>query len=212
MAPSATQIGTLICDPNEQSLGVGAFKTVHLGYLTLSPLSLHGLGRTPNERVAVKRPFFTKKGVPDDLTVSKIQIKRYNLSDELPRILTEANMLYWATSLMALTYGFIDRALQSAPAPPPFNIPSLRYVHGAVALSGSRAYLLEELLDQSEGDPFVKYVHNVSLREGLAGHDIGEFLCFCQHVQYVKTSRAAFISDFQGQLSTSSLHYYLPIP
>ncbi|KDR77554.1 hypothetical protein GALMADRAFT_138645 [Galerina marginata CBS 339.88] len=52
------------------------------------------------------------------------------------------------------------------------------------------------------GQTFVKYIHNadaVPLQDAdEPGYEIGVFLCFIQHVQFVHTHGQAYMSDFQG--------------
>ncbi|KAJ7588447.1 hypothetical protein C8J56DRAFT_1080475 [Mycena floridula] len=36
------------------------------------------------------------------------------------------------------------------------------------------------------------------MHHGDEGYDIAAFLCFCQHVQYLKTDGLAYLSDYQG--------------
>ncbi|KAI6115137.1 hypothetical protein EDD16DRAFT_1551096 [Pisolithus croceorrhizus] len=62
------------------------------------------------------------------------------------------------------------------------------------------AYLLEEKII-CDG-VFTKFIHNVDcsplLNPDEDGYDTAEFLCFTQHVQYVKTKGLAYIADYQG--------------
>jgi hypothetical protein len=135
----------------------------------------------------------------------------------------EGTLLGWADSLLDFAYGFIHNFIaEKKPAEPPFNIPLLRFVKVAIAYpekslvgaagtssgtSHRAAYLLEELLQVDR--PFIKYIHNaeaVPLQDtNEAGHDIGVFLCFIQHVQFVHTHGQAYISDFQGTLHSLTL-------
>ncbi|KAJ7214556.1 kinase-like domain-containing protein, partial [Mycena pura] len=129
--------------------------------------------------------------------------------------LQEANLLYWASSLMGFTYSFINYFISKAVGKPPFDIPELRFVYAGVAVSHDqvlgnntantssvrRTYLLEELID-TEAEDFVKFVHNGNALPLLEPEDplyeIAQFLCFTQHVQYYKTEGAVFLSDLQG--------------
>jgi hypothetical protein len=188
-------------------IGKGTFKTAHLGtleWLSISPNE--GLGaKSPKPiPVALKRPY-------DD---SQSGIKRYNYTDESRKVLTEGTLLGWADSLLRFAYDFINANYTPAEAPLP-NIPQLRFVRGAiayaekslnnssaspVAISHRATYLLEELIPVDE--PFIKYIHNADAvplqTPNEPGHEIGVFLCFIQHVQFVQTHGQAYISDFQG--------------
>ncbi|KAG1822256.1 hypothetical protein EV424DRAFT_1321917, partial [Suillus variegatus] len=126
-----------------------------------------------------------------------------------------ANVLYWSKSLLQLTYDFIDCSIASSPEPLPFMVPHVRFVEASLALcysqggskSGAKtgsmqaAFLLEELIEGGD-DMFLKFIHNMDanplLNELDYGYDMAEFFAFMQHVQYVKTSQLAFISDYQG--------------
>ncbi|KAF9537066.1 hypothetical protein CPC08DRAFT_613608, partial [Agrocybe pediades] len=140
--------------------------------------------------------------------------KRFNYASECQKVLTEGTILGWANSLMTFSYSFIDDFLRQSSSKPPFPIPKLRFVQGAIAyalkpVEGSghapptshrAVYLLEELIPP--GKPFIKYIHNSDATplqdEGEDGYDVGVFLCFLQHLQYSHTHGLAYLSDFQG--------------
>ena len=179
----------------------------------------------------MKRPYHTSGTGNTTGDKSKIQINRYVLRQELEKLFREANVLYWARSLMKMTYSFIDHAVIASPTPPPFKIPRLRFVEAGLALAYTQApeptlsvlaspsrsstrmtgaYLLEEkIICDSD---FTKFVHNSDcaplLDRDEDGYDIAEFLCFTQHVQYVKTKGLVYIADYQGaQWQVASLPY-----
>ncbi|KAJ7592286.1 hypothetical protein C8J56DRAFT_723213, partial [Mycena floridula] len=60
------------------------------------------------------------------------------------------------------------------------------------------------LIEEEIQGEFMKYVLNSRAVPIMCprdqGYDIAAFLCFCQHVQYLKTSGLAYISDYQGQI------------
>jgi len=200
-------------------IGVGAFKTAQLAQLTLSPLRCSGIGSSANHNIVLKRPYV------DDNYVKPSQppFTRYVLKDESNLLYREANVLYWAKALLKMTYEFIDCAVEDADAPPPFEVPRLRFVDAGLMLaysvvtvvdadgtgqpakpSGtvSMMYLAEEFIPISSGEDFVKYIHNgdaipCDLFDPKAD-EIAEFLAFTQHVQYIKTSGQVYISDYQG--------------
>jgi len=200
-------------------LGAGAFKTAHPGWLTLFPPADSGLGVQKRQNVAVKRAFYKVYPPGTSKTPSHYKIGRYTLADEVPKLLKEANVLYWARSLLQLTYDFINRSIANASQPPPFEIPQVRFVDAGLAFaygpaahtskvgsksSSARAcYLVEELIPGGD-DKFVKYIHNMDsnplLDETDYGYDLALFFAFTQHVQYVKTGHLAFISDYQGTM------------
>ncbi|KAG1874468.1 hypothetical protein F4604DRAFT_1680991 [Suillus subluteus] len=139
-----------------------------------------------------------EKVFPTAMKVGAYKVGRYSLTDELWKLFREANVLYWSKSLLKLTYDFIDRSIASSPEPPPFTGGSKP---GAKTGSTRAVFLLEELIEGGD-DMFVKFIHNMDanplLDELDYGYDIAEFFVFTQHVQYVKTGKLAFISDYQG--------------
>jgi hypothetical protein len=193
-------------------IGMGTFKKAHTGHLSLIHLPEQGLGTTLNQLVAVKRMYRSPKNTG---TSSNRAVVRFAPADEYARTVQEANLLYWAASLMEFTYSFIHRFLSKSSADPPFEIPQLRFVHAGVAVSHDQAigtnisnttsirrtYLVEEFINESS-EGFVKFVHNgdanplLDLDDPL--YEIAEFLCFTQHVQYFKTDGTVFLSDLQG--------------
>ncbi|THU88721.1 hypothetical protein K435DRAFT_679263, partial [Dendrothele bispora CBS 962.96] len=100
--------------------------------------------------------------------------------------------------------------------PPEINIPSLRFVEAGVfavmpsqpkhvkaATAGAeRTYLLEEKIQVPPNAEFTKYIHNGSPLPNIPPTDpeynVALFLCAVQHLQYEKTYRLAYVSDFQG--------------
>ncbi|KAF7368080.1 hypothetical protein MSAN_00874100 [Mycena sanguinolenta] len=113
----------------------------------------------------------------------------------------ELNILGWATTMMDIVYRYI-KIQEPDVGTPPFHVPLMRFVRGGLAICQNETretYLVEEWIDGE----FVKYIHN---RSGQPRHFQNEeydlrarFLSFCQHVQFYKTDKAAYVSDFQGQ-------------
>ncbi|TEB37827.1 hypothetical protein FA13DRAFT_1583991, partial [Coprinellus micaceus] len=129
---------------------------------------------------------------------------RYGVKEEVQDLLIEANLLYWASAMLAYAYEYINKIIAHKGLPKNLPLPRLRFVKAAFAYAKSLSpsimfsYLLEERIQGS----FVKYVHNGGpiplLEVGEPGHDIAVFLCFTQHLQYIQTEGIAFISDYQG--------------
>ncbi|KAI6115138.1 hypothetical protein EV401DRAFT_2073755 [Pisolithus croceorrhizus] len=142
--PVASHPGQLMFDSSLDSLlGVGGFKTAHAAQLVLTPPAPVGLGSLPRHDVVMKRPYYK----PNDgaQTESRIRFNRYVLSQEAEKLFREANVLYWAKSLMQMTYQFIDHAVDTYPTPPPFDIPRLRFVEAGsvgVGLGSTRRVVL----------------------------------------------------------------------
>ncbi|KAG2043748.1 hypothetical protein BDR03DRAFT_850993 [Suillus americanus] len=191
-------------------IGIGAFKTAHPGWLTLSPLPSNGLGVWTQQDVVVKRPFH-RNSSHDAAGSSTLKILCYALTDELKQLLKESNVLYWAKALLDFTYEYIDYCINAASTPPSFQIPRVCFVEAGIALAFSHhssniqaVYLLEERVtfDPTGDETFTKFIHNKdcgpSLDEDEYGYDLAVFLAFTQHIQYAKTEGLAFISDYQG--------------
>jgi len=201
-------------------LGVSTFKTAQSAQLTLSPLTCSGMGSSPNYEVVLKRPYINDFPANEP---AGPPFSRFALKDESNILYCKANVLYWAKALLKMTYEFIDHAIDCAKEPPPFNIPCLCFVDAGLLLAYSNApaitegglplvktsgiismmYLGEELIPTpSDGKDFVKYIHNgdaapCDLLDPDA-ENIAQFLAFTQHVQYIKTGKQVYISDYQG--------------
>ncbi|CAK5263849.1 unnamed protein product [Mycena citricolor] len=205
------EAGTLSLQPSEKPLGIGSFKSAHSAFLTLSTLPTTPLGALPNQAVAAKRMFKNNKN-----TV----LIRFNPIDEYAHHVSEANLLFWGTTLLSFVYSFVRNYISKHVAPPgDLPIFEVRFVEAGVALvhnaaadgksskmmtSLRRSYLIEELIGTGK---FVKYINNnsavpvPSLPEDLKL--LASFLCFTQHVQYEHTGRLVFLSDLQGRFIRS---------
>jgi hypothetical protein len=199
-------MGQLTFNPYTASmLGAGAFKTAHPGWLTLFSPPLSGLRSQTCHDVAVKRTYYKANPQGTGKASVKCKIGRYALADEVPKLLKEGNVLYWARSLLQLTHDFIDRSIISVSELPPFKIPQVRSVDAGLAFafgplpapkasslmtgSAHAVYLVEELIPGGNED-FLKYVHNMDsnplLDESDDSYDLALFFTFTQHIQYVK--------------------------
>ncbi|KAJ6600377.1 hypothetical protein DFH09DRAFT_901349, partial [Mycena vulgaris] len=194
--------------------GIGTFKTASPGYLSLIHLLEDGIGRFPNECVAIKR-MYARRSKSTETKPDNWVITRLTPTDEFWKSLMEANVLLWAISIMIFTYSFIHHFIADSPTSPPFDIPEVRFVHGGVAvvheqMTGPtpvmksticRSYLVEEMIDEAN-DGFYKFINNGNAvpvpfkDESLSSFT--QFLSFTQHVQYHKTGGAVYLSDLQG--------------
>ncbi|KAG2035985.1 hypothetical protein BDR03DRAFT_1012103 [Suillus americanus] len=192
-----SSIGQLMIDTlMEGFIGIGGFKTVNAGWLTLTAPPKTCLRSVTHHKVVVKCPF--DKIFSTNVKAGPYKVGQYSLTDELWKLFREASILYWSESLLKLTYNFINHSIASSPEPPPFMGGSKP---GAKTGSTRAVFLLEELIEGGD-DIFVKFIHNMDanplLNELDYGYDMAEFFVFTQHVQYVKTGKLAFISDYQG--------------
>ena len=204
-------------------IGVGAFKMAQVAKLMLLPLRCSGLGSQPNHDVVLKRPYIDNHPMEPGPPFTC-----YTLKDESNILYREANVLYWAKSLLKMTYEFIDHAIDNSKvAPPPFEIPCVHFVDAGLLLAYSdvlvattertsqsakpigtvsTVYLAEERIPTLNGD-FVKYIHNSDAAPcgflDTTEDKIANFLAFMQHVQYMKTGGQVYISDYQGMFKSA---------
>ncbi|KAG2740924.1 hypothetical protein P692DRAFT_201727498, partial [Suillus brevipes Sb2] len=136
----------------------------------------------------------------------KFKIGHYALADVVKMLIKEANIIYWAQSLLQLTYNFINYSITSTSEPLSFNIPQVHFVDAGIAFafgplpmskagskslaSSARAvYLVEELISGRD-DEFLKCIHNMDsnplLNESDHWYDLALFFTFIQHVQYIR--------------------------
>ncbi|KAJ3963667.1 hypothetical protein EV361DRAFT_813148, partial [Lentinula raphanica] len=125
----------------------------------------------------------------------------------------ELNCILWAKVLLDIVYKFIAREDAALTAQPPFAIPQLHFVEAALVVARradhEELYMMEERISDSGlgSGFFMKYICNSSgqplFLRGTSSHVTERnrcacFLSFAQHVQYVRTAKLAFTSDFQG--------------
>ncbi|KAG9308116.1 hypothetical protein JVU11DRAFT_12516 [Chiua virens] len=206
---AAMHPGQLRLSSGDAFVGAGGFKTAYTATLLLLTPRETGIGSKPCENIIIKRPYIRRPG-----QYNNPPFRHFGVKEESEKLFREANVLYWAKSLLQVVEDFIANALAKAPDTPPFHIPSIRFVDAGFAFRystgparGSRApsvdctYLCEEeIVDAKES--FTKFIHNGNcvplLKPDEIGYDIAQFLAFSQHVQYVETGGLAYISDYQG--------------
>ncbi|KAF8527655.1 hypothetical protein JB92DRAFT_877399 [Gautieria morchelliformis] len=197
--------GHLYTDPQTELAPPGSFKTAHPGRLSLdAPQTLvpPALGMIPYESIAVKRAYYK------ETIRGKDRVKHFSGAYEVDIMGREGKALYWAMSLMDMVYCFVKRHVgKAAVSQEGFAVPEVRFVNAGLAIiwntegKATKALLLEQLIDASQG-LFRKFVHNGSAKPlpdcGSQDYNLACFLCFAQHVQWMKTGGLAFVSDFQG--------------
>jgi hypothetical protein len=215
---SNSSIGQLTIDvPLRSMIGIGAFKTAHPGWLTLSPLSSSGLGSRTQQDVIVKLPFYRPSSHTGAAAGSNtLKIARYALADELQKLLNESNVLYWAKSLLNFTYEYIDHCIDAASSPPSFQIPRMRFVDAGIALAFSHhssntqgtsnqaptadvkagtfsaVYLLEEpvTFDSPGNQSFTKFIHNKDCEPSLDDDEYGyDLAVFLAFTQHIQYAK-----------------------
>jgi len=67
-----------------------------------------------------------------------------------------------------------------------------------------RIFLLEEVIQKNEEGKFRKYLNNVLPvplpMDNNEDAEHAQFLAFSQHIQYFKTKKLVFVSDYQGNI------------
>ena len=133
-------------------------------------------------------------------------IRRYRGHGEAVALVDECRSLDWAAILLKLTYDFVNAGIEQQ-GPPPFQIPTVRFIRSMLAVSDDskeKSFLLEEWINTSNDNRFMKYINNsiptscVPPSAPRKAHERAEFLCFAQHVQWRLTGYLAFTSDYQG--------------
>jgi len=134
----------------------------------------------------------------------------------------EVSCLVWAQALLDIVYDFVKEEADNI-MKIPFDIPQFRFVNVAIAIEQSLSisavkkttFLLEEVIDKDTEGPFRKYLNNVSpeplVMEMKEDEKRAKFLAFSQHVQYWKTKKQVFVSDYQGKQFISPTRTLLTI-
>ncbi|KAF8125215.1 hypothetical protein K438DRAFT_1648841, partial [Mycena galopus ATCC 62051] len=183
---------------------LGAFKMASFGVATPTIF-----GTNPN--VCAKQSYYATQGLviagsPDPPVIRNIAHDAKVLSMEL-------RCLGWARVLLIIVYDFVRRFIRDNRRQPPFAIPKMAFVQGALAVipgndgTDRDLYLLEECIGPDEGT-FRKYINNraatATTFDNVADTERAQFLEFSQHCQYIKTHKMVFVSDYQGKCSLIS--------
>jgi hypothetical protein len=192
---------TLTLDMSSKSKKSGGFKIAYFG--TASVDLFNG-----NNKVCAKQAYYSKP--VDTSTPSGSQVVQqkipYDTKRQAKELANEVNCLVWAQALLDLVYAFVEQQQSGACGKPDFNIPQMRFVEGALAIAPQDVFLVEEAIVEETEGRFRKYINNNAARpiQGLAPEDNyrAEFLSFTQHVQYWKTKKLAFVTDYQGIFPT----------
>jgi hypothetical protein len=184
---------TLLYNPGAQHK-YGAFKRTCFGHLDQPVLG-------GANSVVIKQCFYN--------CVATGKILPYENHSQVTKLSLEINCLRWASALMGLVYDYIDR-YTAEHGPAPFMVPRMHFVKNALAVvqDSCDTFLLEEVIDEGVEGSFIKYIGNGLAKpfDFLDDEEMhrAKFLCFCQHLQYVKTKRNAYVGDFQGGLERST--------
>jgi hypothetical protein len=191
--------GNLVYNPTVPPLA-GAFKSTWFGHTNMSIFDSGNSqlsSRSASYPICIKQCHYANPGSRGR--------KLYGPADQLQRLATEVNCNRWAAALMMLVYDFMANS-DADGRPVPFTVPQMRFVNTALAITDDDAkmcYMLEEVIPNEDGT-FRKYINNnksspiVFKGQDQDRNEIALFLSFAQHVQYVRTQKMAFVSDFQG--------------
>ncbi|KAA1467109.1 hypothetical protein DENSPDRAFT_742638, partial [Dentipellis sp. KUC8613] len=160
-----------------------------------------------SQRVACKQVYSKAEGLQ--------VVQQPSLEAQTKELSMDVLCTQWAAALLELCYDFIEEQSEIT-GDAQFVIPRLRYVRAALAVTASadngtrpqQVFMLEELIDPKVEGEWRKYINNDSaepiIQDSRKANEAAEFLAFCQHVQYLKTGKLAFVTDFQGGLSLLS--------
>jgi hypothetical protein len=189
----------------------GALKSMKEGQLNLigatCPFPTTSNGVTS---VALKQSYLPNYSHSSDLSSSAVPTLSLLPNEQIKDLAVEALSIQWAMSLLEDVYTFIASYHWSQQATCPIKILQFRFVKAGLVVTNvpstapekKEVFLVEELIQSTDG-PWRKYINNNSSQPHyFGGHENqqhAEFLAFCQHVQYWRTSCQAFTSDFQGE-------------
>lgn len=191
---------------------LGAFKIAYIG---CASECLFGTSKA----ICIKQLYYSVP-VPPSASISNSGNAIVTASQEFQKVIcdpiTQGRDLFvdlvcgvWGDGLLVLVYEFIAQEL-TGPLfghPLPFSIPQMRFVRSALAVDQAaeaqqQTYLLEEVVDPKVDGRFRKYLNNNSAIpmkfKTPEDNNRAEFLAFSQHVQYWKTKKLVFVSDYQG--------------
>ncbi|KZS86893.1 hypothetical protein SISNIDRAFT_383282, partial [Sistotremastrum niveocremeum HHB9708] len=117
----------------------------------------------------------------------------------------ELRALYYACAIHDQGYVVILKALREVGMDEVVDVPILRFAATGVAIPQELTQSLEEpvwIVEEKIPGQFTKYINNNGLTPmpGLVGRNlaIAVFLCFCQHVHYLISTRRCIVADYQG--------------
>jgi hypothetical protein len=173
-----------------------------------------------SEAICAKRTYSSVERVAEvngSLTKKIVRVPHEG-QKQFQNLAMEVSCLVWAQALLDIVYDFIKEESDSDLDGPkklpnlPFHVPQFRFVKAAIAIEQSSStsvkktsFLLEEVIDSNVEGPFRKFLNNVSpeplVMKTKDDEERARFLAFSQHVQYWKTKKQVFVSDYQGKQS-----------
>ena len=182
----------------------GAFKVAFLG-TSNSPLLqvLHVPGTTGRYNIVAKCVFQTNTMACLSLHKAPCQLQDLGM---------EVHCLIFGHAFLTLVYNYIDKWCAEkeetrATSQVAGGIPNVCFVGAGIAIQhragdNPRVMLLEERIPGS----FTKYINNANAeilpQRNAEETQMARFLAFTQHVQYWKTKKQAFVTDYQGTFTS----------
>ena len=150
-----------------------------------------------------------------------VSITTHEGEKQFQNLMMEVSCLVWAQALLDIVYDFVKEETEDI-MKIPSNIPQFCFVNTAIAIEQSSSisvkkttFLLKEVIDKDTEGPFRKYLNNISpeplVMETKEDEKRAKFLAFSQHVQYWKTKKQVFVSNYQGKQSISPTRTLLTI-
>lgn len=169
------------------------------------------VGGVDSEAICAKRTYSAVERVVEvnGLLTKKTVNVPHEAEKQFQNLTMEVSCLVWAQALLDIVYDFIKEDLDPE-GNLPFHVPQFRFVKAAIAIEQSSSsnvkktyFLLEEVIDSNVEGPFRKFLNNVSpeplVMKTKEDEERARFLAFSQHVQYWKTKKQVFVSDYQGK-------------
>lgn len=199
---------TLQLDLSASKIKKGSFKIAAFG---TSTTRLFKSSATLD--VCAKRTYYVTERVTETngSLVTKSIDTLHDSQKQFRNLSMEITCIVWAQALLDIVYDFVAESSGQ----PPFHNPQFRFVELTLALDSESSrsldnrkqkkavFLVEEVIAEDQQGPFRKYLNNVSPNPlqmtTKEDNDRARFLAFSQHVQYWKTEKQVFVSDYQGK-------------
>ncbi|KAJ7145316.1 hypothetical protein C8R43DRAFT_953394 [Mycena crocata] len=195
---------TVILDQDPKGRMLGAFKVANLGTTNPSIFDV--------PEICAKQTYYATRALTVVGTPATTQHVLHDAQRQGKLLCMETRCLAWGQVLLQIVYDFI-RCFIREHGDPPFPIPQTCFVKAALATTNINGkpdlFLLEERIDPLVEGKFRKFMNNRSavpiVYQDAEDCERAEFLSFTQHVQYWRTHKMVFVSDYQAVGKTGSL-------
>jgi hypothetical protein len=208
---------TLQLDLTPSNLKKGSFKLAAFGTSMPGVLKAGCHDAADSEAICAKRTYNAVERVVEvngSLTKKIVDVP-HDGEKQFQNLTMEVSCLVWAQALLDIVYDFIKEESEGPTKLStniPFHVPQFHFVKAAIAIEQSSStsvtvkkttFLLEEVIDPNTEGPFRKFLNNVSpeplVMKTKDDEKRAKFLAFTQHVQYWRTKKQVFVSDYQGK-------------